>query len=617
MEFVHPTYLAAGLLILISIVTLFWISDRISRRLATIFAHVAPIEEPILRKNRTRRRLRRSLFLLAITLLVLSLARPFLGTAWQEATTESRDIVILVDVSRSMAAEDILPSRLDRSRLAIGRLVDSCPGDRVAIVPFAGTAFLQCPLTYDHSAVRQTLDLLEVGLIPTQGTRLGEALRIAGTAFDLNSPQHRAIVVFSDGEEHDDDATQAASTLKDLEVKIFCVGVGTQRGALLSETINGRSEYIRDSGGNPVRSALQDELLLRTATVGNGFYLELTSSETIPSLLRNGLEPMPRIRGRSSRLQQKDEWFQLPLLLSFLCISAFAMIRPTSNPAATGGRMAPSRNRDFVGTVGATLLALLLQQTPIIAETGVIGYNEGVRWLQSEDFEKAKGAFDRATRTSNLHIQKNAFYNLGLCHLREAMKTEDLKIRKGLLEASIDSFEAVLDLDPSHRSSARNTVIASRHLNAIEELEQQTEASPDSKQNPDGSDDQKQEQEQQTSSDEEAKNQQEQKNPDDSNRDSSTSDKENQKDSEAKARSAGTEGEEGKQDSSTASGDSGKEEGSENGKDAREAAGVGQMTLQQALKLLNASRQRPQALPAAQGKDIPKDREGNGPTKTW
>ncbi len=211
-----------------------------------------------------RRRVRAALVALALGLGVVALAGPVWGTATREARSGRLDLVVALDVSNSMRTADVAPSRLDRARLDVRRLVDARAGDRIALVVFAGDAFVQCPLTTDRGAVRLFLDAATPDAVPVQGTSFAAALDAARLAFEqADGPRARALVVVSDGEDHEGGLDAAADRLRDEGVALFALGVGTDDGGPVPSD-DGRG-VRRDADGEPVTSRYEGGALEQIA----------------------------------------------------------------------------------------------------------------------------------------------------------------------------------------------------------------------------------------------------------------------------------------------------------------------------------------------------------------
>jgi Ca-activated chloride channel family protein len=220
------------------------------------------------------------LWLTALTLLIVGAADPQVGTKLEEVKREGIDIVIALDVSNSMLCEDLAPSRLDNAKHEIQRFINGLSGDRVGLVAFAGTAILHCPLTTDYGAAKLLVRVLDVDLVPEQGTALAEALDAARQAFPDEGGGSRVIVVISDGEDHEAQAIELAKEAAEGGIAVYTIGMGTPQGAPIP-ILNPKtrtSDYKRDKAGNIVVTRLNEVLLRQVAEAGSGDYYRATQS---------------------------------------------------------------------------------------------------------------------------------------------------------------------------------------------------------------------------------------------------------------------------------------------------------------------------------------------------
>ena len=224
--------------------------------------------------SRRARAAKSVLILLAVAFLILALARPQFGTRLETVRSEGQDVMVALDVSRSMLAEDVAPNRLERARLEIMRILQRLDGDRIGLVAFAGNAFVQSPLTVDYGAAALFLNAMDTGLIPIQGTNLGEALSVALDAFEEGTRDHRVLIVVTDGEDHEGEIEGALERALDEGVQIHTVGIGSLEGVPIPEfTASGeRSGFIRDDDGAVVTTRLDESTLERVAQATGGRY---------------------------------------------------------------------------------------------------------------------------------------------------------------------------------------------------------------------------------------------------------------------------------------------------------------------------------------------------------
>ncbi len=212
---------------------------------ADLVARLAPDVAP------GRRAWRAALRIAALALLVVALAGPKWGFHWEEVKREGIDLIVAIDTSRSMLATDVKPDRLERAKLAVMDLVQLLKGDRIGLVPFAGTAFLECPLTLDYAAFERSLRSVQVGLIPRGGTALARAIETSLDGFEAHEGRHEALILITDGEDHEGDVEKAAQAAAEHGVEIFTVGIGTEQGELIP--VSGVGQRLRQgpqrSGG--------------------------------------------------------------------------------------------------------------------------------------------------------------------------------------------------------------------------------------------------------------------------------------------------------------------------------------------------------------------------------
>ena len=216
----------------------------------------------------------------AFLLCIFALARPQWGFEWQEVKRTGLDILIGIDVSKSMLSRDMRPTRLDRSKYAVKDLIRKLNGDRVGLIAFAGTAFLQCPLTIDYNGFLLTLDDLNVETIPRPGTSISSAIKEAVDVLKGADKKFKIFILITDGEELEGDAMRAASEAAQEGVRIYCVGVGTPEGDLIP-TVDERGEkgYLADRSGQVVKTHLNEDLLKKIAVATGGSYVRATPSD--------------------------------------------------------------------------------------------------------------------------------------------------------------------------------------------------------------------------------------------------------------------------------------------------------------------------------------------------
>ena len=215
------------------------------------------------------------LFCLGFACFAIGLARPLLGAKLVERETKGAEIMICLDVSNSMLAQDYSPNRLERAKLAIARLVDKLQEDRIGLVVFAGTAFVQLPITTDYVSAKMFLGSIDTQSVPIQGTAIGDAILTAAKGFSAQSEKSRAIIVITDGENHEDDPVAAAAQATELGCKVYTIGVGSAQG----QPIPVEGGLLRDKEGNIVVTRLDENTLREVASAGNGAYVRAGNEE--------------------------------------------------------------------------------------------------------------------------------------------------------------------------------------------------------------------------------------------------------------------------------------------------------------------------------------------------
>ena len=279
MQFGHPDWLHT----LWGIPLLAWLllvlMRRRERQLTSLVAqNLWPVMAP--EHNPRRQRIRLTLWLTAMALLMIALTRPQWGFRWEDVKRRGLDILVVLDTSRSMSAQDIKPNRLQRAKWGVRDLVEKLRGDRIGLIAFAGSSYAACPLTIDYSAFAAMLDDVYVGFVPRGGTAITQALETALRNFeDSGSAADRAIVLVTDGEDHEGDPLSLIPELKTKNVHVYAVGVGTTEGELLPDDSGEHAGFFKDREGKVVKSALHEDVLRRLAMDTGGAYVRSSPSD--------------------------------------------------------------------------------------------------------------------------------------------------------------------------------------------------------------------------------------------------------------------------------------------------------------------------------------------------
>jgi Ca-activated chloride channel family protein len=260
---------------------------------------------------------RLTFFALGFLFFVIGLSRPQIGAKIKEHETKGAEIMIALDVSNSMLAEDYSPNRLDRAKLAISRLVDKLRDDRIGLIVFAGNSFVQLHITTDYVSAKMFLNSISTESVPIQGTAIGEAINTAIRSFSAQSEKSRAVIVITDGENHEDDPVAAAKQAAEMGVRVFTIGVGSPEG----KPIPMDGELLKDKDGNIVVTRLDETVLQDVAAAGNGAYVRAGNSEFGLNPIIDDIRKMEDEKYNSIVFEEFDEQF-----MYFLAIALFFFV---------------------------------------------------------------------------------------------------------------------------------------------------------------------------------------------------------------------------------------------------------------------------------------------------
>lgn len=621
MRFANPQmlWLLAGVVPLLG--WFFWWAWRRKRALMTQFIQARLLPQLTVRLSPRRQQLRMVLLLLAVLCGFVALARPQWGFRWEEATTRGLDIVVAIDTSRSMLARDIAPNRLTRAKLAALDLLRLAKHDRLGLVAFAGTAFLQCPLTLDDQAFRQNVELLDTSIIPQGGTALAEAIQAARSAFEgEDGDNFKVLVLFTDGEDHDSGALEAAKDAAKAGLIIYTIGVGTPEGELVQVTDeSGQTTYVKDEAGHAVKSRLNEQLLTQIATVANGFYLNLRGPKTIETLFdhERGLRSLPKNDLATRLVQQYYDRFQWPLAIAVALLLTELLlphpqrerrpreaVRPAAGwrtvatalcllavPAAVSASPASAlrsyRNGNYL--TAEREYQRMLEKHP---DDPRLRYNAGTAAYKTGNIEEAIKGFLGALVSPDLPVQQRAYYNLGNALYRAGERAPELEAKAQAWQQAVRSYESALKLDPQDADARFNLEFVKKKL---EELPKDQTNSPQRQ-------DQKNDEDKEKDGD--PKQAPSQKPEDESGQESKPPEQrpeQSSQDQQAQEQQGQSQDQPEQKDSDQPSQQAAGQGGADQGKDAESqtpsaAAQLGQMTPEQALQLLEAQKGDERAL---------------------
>jgi len=259
------------------------------------------------------------LILFVFAFSIIALANPQWANKREKVKVESSDIFIALDISRSMMCQDISPNRLEKSKKFIERLIDKLKGNRIGLIFFAGDAFLKMPLTSDYSAAKMFIKTADTDLIENQGTAIEEAIKIAEKGFDEKEKHQRAMVIFSDGEDHDGDAISKAKEAQKNGLFIFTIGVGTSKGGYIPYRDRyGVEKYKKDGNGDYIKSIVNEELLNEIADNGGGRYYSILQGDEILNSISEQLDRIEKREVEQRSFTQYESYFHYFLLVAIL-----------------------------------------------------------------------------------------------------------------------------------------------------------------------------------------------------------------------------------------------------------------------------------------------------------
>jgi len=497
MQFEHPHLLWFALVLVPALIAFFWWTARVKQKLIGQFIAARLIDALTVGVSAGRQKTRVVLLIAAVVLTVLALARPQMGFSWEEARSRGLDIVVAIDTSRSMLATDVAPNRLRRAQLAALDLKRLARADRLGLVAFAGGAFLQCPLTLDDEVFRQSVDALDVNIIPQGGTALSEAIAAAKGAFKKDNDNHKVLVLFTDGEDHDGDALDAAKAAGKEGLRIFTVGVGTSGGELLRTVdVSGRSEFIKDADGNAVKSRLNEKLLQDMAQETGGFFMLLSGANTMNVLYERGLAPLPKGDLASQQIKRPHERYQWLLGIAIALLLAEVLLPER-------GKASSRSKPQAAGAVTASLVALLLflaateaahASTPAaLKEYGSgnfqsaqaefemlllkkpgdarLHFNAGTAAFQSTNYTVALAHLNAALTNADVNLQQRAYYNIGNTLFRLGEASDAFAEKQKQWEQALKNYQNAVALRTNDVDAVFNVRFVNYKLAELREIQ--------------------------------------------------------------------------------------------------------------------------------------------------
>lgn len=338
----------------------------------------------------------------ALALIIVMLARPQLGTKISHEKRQGIETIIAMDISNSMLAQDVTPSRLDRCKMMVENLVDNFTDDKIGLIVFAGDAFVQLPITSDYVSAKMFLSEIEPSLIATQGTDIATAINMAANSFTQQQGVGKAIIVITDGEDHEGGALEAAKAAKKKGMRVYVLGVGSDKGAPIPL---GNGDYMKDRTGNTVMTKLNEEMCRQIAEAGGGAYIHVDNNTNAQRQLDNELAKLSKKEMQSTIYSDYDEQFQAFGIIAIILLILEICILESKNPIARRLNIFGRKQRT------TTLIIALVVASASFAQNDRRYITQGNKLFRSGQFDKAEVAYRKAIEKNPRNPQ--AHYNLG------------------------------------------------------------------------------------------------------------------------------------------------------------------------------------------------------------
>ena len=432
----------------------------------------------------------------ALALLIVMLARPQMGTKINHEKRVGIETIIAMDISNSMRAEDIVPSRLDRSKMMVENLVDHFSNDKIGLIVFAGDAFVQLPITSDYVSAKMFLSSIDPSMIATQGTDIATAIDMATHSFTQEEGIGKAIVVITDGEDHEGGAVEAAQAAKDNGMRVYVLGVGSVNGAPVP--IPGTGDYMKDNSGNTVMSALNEDMCKQVAQAGGGAYIHVENNSAAQEQLDNELDKLAKKETTTTIYSEFDEQFQAFGILAVLLLILEICIYDRRNPLLKKISL-------FGGKKNVAVMLLLLVAATSSAQTDRQYIRQGNRQFHTGDYANAEVSYRKAIEKNPKNPQ--AAFNLGNALMAQkkdsaaveqyenASKLETNPLRKAqafhnigvvcqshkMYGEAIEAYKNALRLNPNDDETRYNLVLCKHQKQKQDQNRQNQQGNDDKK----------------------------------------------------------------------------------------------------------------------------------------
>ena len=543
-RFEDPIYLY--LLVLIPILALVrFVSYRNQRKRLRKFGDPELLKQLMPDVSRFRPSVKFWVLLGALALLIVMLARPQLGTKISHEKRVGIETIIAMDISNSMLAEDVVPSRLDRSKMMVENLVDHFTNDKIGLIVFAGDAFVQLPITSDYVSAKMFLSSISPSMMASQGTDIARAIDMATHSFTQEEGIGKAIIVITDGEDHEGGALEAAKAAKDMGMRVYVLGVGSANGAPIP--ISGTGDYMKDRTGNTVMSALNEEMCKQVAQAGGGAYIHVENNSAAQQQLDNELDKLSKKETSTTVYSEFDEQFQAVGILVLLLLIIEICILDRRNPLlkrvslfnrgkwreVKGERIPQAR------ILLLFIISLFSFFSPITshAQTDRQYIRQGNKLFRSGDYPNAEVSYRKAIEKNPKNPQ--AVFNLGnalmaqkkdsaaVVQFESASKLETNPLRKAkafhnmgvvcqshkMYGEAIEAYKSALRLNPADDETRYNLVLCKHQQQKQQQNQQQNQQGNNDDKKDDKKDQKQDQQKDQQKDQQDDKKQQEQQKP--------------------------------------------------------------------------------------------------------
>ena len=435
-RFEDPIYLY-GLVLVVLLALIRLVTYRNQKKRLRKFGDPHLLKELMPNVSRVRPVVKFWLLEAALALLVVMLARPQLGTRISHEKRTGIETIIAMDISNSMRAEDVVPSRLERSKMMIENLVDNFTNDKIGLIVFAGDAFVQLPITSDYVSAKMFLGNIDPAMMQNQGTDIAAAIKLATNSFTQQENIGKAIIVITDGEDHEGGAIEAAKYAKDKGMRVYVLGVGSTKGSPIPVPETG--DYMRDNSGNTVMSALNEQMCREVAQSGGGAFIHVDNNTNAQRQLDEELDKLEHSETESTIYSDYDEQFQAVGILVLILLVIEIIILERKNPYM--------KNNSLFGNKKIVTVCLLLIAVAAQAQTDRQYVRQGNKLFQKGDFEYAEVAYAKAIEKNEKNPQ--AHYNLGNALMAQRKDS-----------AAVVQFQAAgqLETNPLRKSQAYHNI---------------------------------------------------------------------------------------------------------------------------------------------------------------